>query len=155
MNAPSGVCQEGKTMSLQARCPHDYGPSSGGCLWHPWMLDCSTGPAACRSSLKQSMVPLTCRLACWMRMQSPLQVALSPPTAKVLAECKLKYYRISECMVMQLFAHGPQEIVLWHYEMWKYCQSTNRMQAYVLQNLRVSGDAVVCSWPPGDCAMAL
>ncbi len=74
------------------------------------------------------MVPLTCRLACWMRMQSPLQVALSPPTAKVLAECKLKYYRISECMRDAVYAHGPQERA-WHYEIWKYCQSTTRVQA--------------------------
>ena len=35
-----------------------------------------------------------------------------------------------------------------HYEIWKYCQSTSRVQAYVLENLRVqccSVAAVPCS----------
>ena len=27
----------------------------------------------------------------------------------------------------------------WHYEIWKYCQSTGRVQGSVLQNLRVHG----------------
>ena len=49
-------------------------------------------------------------------------------TAKVLAEGKLKYYRISECTAMlpnlMQMAMGPAQ-----YEIWKYCASTSRVQA--------------------------
>ena len=61
-------------------------------------------------------------------------------TAKVLAECKLKYYRILECNGFQQDAGNPH---VWHVllvassclawpkqsEIWDYCRSTSKVQA--------------------------
>ena len=50
---------------------------------------------------------------------------------------------------------GTCRMPAWHYEIWKYCQSTSRLQAKVLQNLRVPGGLTGnascmtdCLWPP-------
>ena len=35
-----------------------------------------------------------------------------------------------------------------HYEIWKYCQSTSKVEAYVLQNLRVCRGSCIPPPPP-------
>ena len=39
----------------------------------------------------------------------------------------------------------------WHYEIWEYCQSTSKVQAYVRENLRVPGGAGLWAQCP-ECA---
>ena len=50
-------------------------------------------------------------------------------TAKVLAKCKLKYYRISGCEVLLTFAAVRMLLGMRYYEIWEYCQSTSKVQA--------------------------
>ena len=39
--------------------------------------------------------------------------------------------------VIQLHRACSNQACMWHYQTWKYCQSTSRVQVQVLQNLRV------------------